>query len=56
VARRLLLPLEGELTNDFFVNILDMRTKWVSIDESEDVYEGRDRRGDKPSRDSDHRS
>jgi catalase-peroxidase len=29
------------LTNDFFVNLLDMNTKWQSI-EAEDVFEGRD--------------
>lgn len=34
---------KGQLTNDFFVNLLDMRTKWASVDESEDTYEGRDR-------------
>ena len=33
----------GQLTNDFFVNLLDMRTKWASVGESEDVFEGRDR-------------
>jgi catalase-peroxidase len=30
------------LTNDFFVNLLDMRTKWQPST-SEGVYEGRDR-------------
>jgi catalase-peroxidase len=30
----------GVLTNDFFVNLLDMRTEWTR---SGDVYEGRDR-------------
>src|SRR5207248_11141327 len=29
------------LTNDFFVNLLDMRTKWQPA--SDGVYEGRDR-------------
>ena len=33
----------GQLTNDFFVNLLDMRTKWTPVGEEEDVYEGRDR-------------
>ncbi len=33
----------GQLTNDFFVNLLDMRTKWAPVGEEEDVYEGRDR-------------
>ncbi len=34
----------GTLTNDFFVNLLDMRTKWQPAPESEGVYEGRDRK------------
>ena len=34
----------GALTNDFFVNLLDMGTKWEASSESEDVFEGRDRR------------
>jgi catalase-peroxidase len=31
------------LTNDFFVNLLDMNTKWQASSASEGVYEGRDR-------------
>ena len=31
------------LTNDFFVNLLDMNTKWQPSSTSEGVYEGRDR-------------
>ena len=31
------------LTNDFFVNLLDMHTKWEPSSKSEGVYEGRDR-------------
>ncbi len=31
------------LTNDFFVNLLDMRTTWKSVSDVEDVFEGRDR-------------
>jgi catalase-peroxidase len=31
----------GALTNDFFVNLLDMRTEWTKSDDR--VYEGRDR-------------
>jgi catalase-peroxidase len=31
------------LTNDFFVNLLDMRTKWQKSGTSEDLLEGRDR-------------
>ncbi|MFC1778106.1 catalase/peroxidase HPI [Pseudomonadota bacterium] len=33
----------GALSNDFFVNLLDMSTKWAKSDTSEGVYEGRDR-------------
>ena len=33
----------GQLTNDFFVNLIDMGTMWSSVDEAEDVFEGRDR-------------
>ena len=32
----------GTLTNDFFVNLLDMDTEWSASSEAEDVYEGRD--------------
>jgi catalase-peroxidase len=32
------------LTNDFFVNLLDMRTEWTPSDSAENVYEGRDRK------------
>jgi catalase-peroxidase len=31
------------LTNDFFVNLLDMSTKWKATSKDEDVFEGRDR-------------
>ncbi len=31
------------LTNDFFVNLLDMSTEWKPASDSEDVFEGRDR-------------
>ena len=31
------------LTNDFFVNLLDMNTKWEASSTSEGVFEGRDR-------------
>ena len=31
------------LTNDFFVNLLDMGTTWAATLEDEDVFEGRDR-------------
>ena len=31
------------LTNDFFVNLLDMNTDWRKVSDSEDIYEGYDR-------------
>jgi len=31
------------LTNDFFVNLLDMGTAWKATSEDEDIFEGRDR-------------
>lgn len=34
----------GVLTNDFFVNLLDMATQWAPLAGSEGVYEGRDRK------------
>jgi catalase-peroxidase len=34
----------GTLTNDFFVNLLDMSTQWSPSAGSEGVYEGRDRK------------
>ena len=34
----------GHLTNDFFVNLLDMRTQWSPADGEQGVYEGRDRK------------
>ncbi|MFI5453522.1 catalase/peroxidase HPI [Pedobacter sp. UC225_61] len=32
------------LTNDFFVNLLDMNTSWKSTDKYQQLYEGRDRK------------
>ena len=32
------------MTNDFFVNLLDMKTKWQKSAKSEGVLEGRDRK------------
>ncbi len=34
----------GTLTNDFFVNLLDMGTEWNPVDTDKEVFEGRDRR------------
>jgi catalase-peroxidase len=33
----------GTLTNDFFVNLLDMGTTWKATSETEEAFEGRDR-------------
>jgi len=37
----------GKLTNDFFVNLLDMNTTWKEISKKEDLFEGRDRKTNK---------
>ena len=37
----------GKLTNDFFVNLLDMNTTWKETSEKEDLFEGRDRKNGK---------
>jgi catalase-peroxidase len=34
----------GTLTNDFFVNLLDMSTEWKASGSDKNVYEGRDRK------------
>jgi catalase-peroxidase len=34
----------GVLTNDFFVNLLDMGTEWRAVDETKERFEGRDRK------------
>jgi catalase-peroxidase len=34
----------GQLTNDYFVNLLDLGTTWKGLAGSEDVFEGRDRK------------
>ena len=34
----------GTLTNDFFVNLLDLNTEWNATSTSQDVFEGRDSR------------
>jgi catalase-peroxidase len=31
------------LTNDFFVNLLDMGTEWKAVSDAKDIFEGRDR-------------
>ena len=37
----------GALTNDFFVNLLDMKTKWKETSNEEILFEGRDRKTNK---------
>ncbi len=37
---------KGQLTNDFFVNLVDMGTAWQPVDEHEQTFEGRDRSTD----------
>ncbi len=32
------------LTNDFFVNLLDMGTEWKAVSDEKDIFEGRDRK------------
>jgi len=32
------------LTNDFFVNLLDMGTEWKPVSDAKDLFEGRDRK------------
>jgi catalase-peroxidase len=34
----------GQLTNDFFVNLIDMETVWQPVDDKEERFEGRDRK------------
>jgi catalase-peroxidase len=36
----------GSLTNDFFVNLLDMGTTWKATSEDAETYEGRDLKGE----------
>ena len=38
----------GKLTNDFFVNLLDMKTAWKSSASQPGVFEGRDRASNEP--------
>jgi catalase-peroxidase len=38
----------GSLTNDFFVNLLDMRTEWKPVSSDADLFEGRDRQTGQP--------
>jgi catalase-peroxidase len=35
------------LTNDFFINLLDMNTTWKEVDKNEELFEGKDRKSNK---------
>jgi catalase-peroxidase len=39
----LLTENPGQLSNDFFVNLLDMATQWSKAEDADGIYEGRDR-------------
>jgi len=43
-AHGILTTRPGQLTNDFFVNLLDMGTAWKAAGEDREIYEGRDRK------------
>jgi catalase-peroxidase len=34
---------KDKLTNDFFANLLDINTTWTAIDDSKEIFEGKDR-------------
>jgi catalase-peroxidase len=38
----------GQLTNDFFVNLLDMGTEWKALSEDKELYAGNDRKTGQP--------
>ncbi len=38
---------QGKLTNDFFVNLLDMNIKWKETSSKEDIFKGKDRKTNK---------
>jgi catalase-peroxidase len=39
----------GKLTNDFFINLLDMNTAWKPADEDKEIYQGFDRATAQPT-------
>jgi len=41
--RGVLTDRPGALTNDFFVNLLDMSYEWEPVSEDRELFEGRDR-------------
>ncbi|WP_324710654.1 catalase/peroxidase HPI [Pseudomonas citronellolis] len=44
-AHGVFTDLPGVLSNDFFVNLLDMGTVWAPVDGSAEIFEGRARKG-----------
>jgi catalase-peroxidase len=48
VPHGVLTDRPGTLTNDFFVNLMDIGTEWKVSTDSEGVYEGRDRATGEP--------
>ena len=42
-AHGVLTTRKGQLTNDFFVNVLDLGTKWTATDDTGEIFEGSDR-------------
>ena len=47
-ARGVFTARPGALSNDFFVNLLDMGTVWVPASEAGEMFEGRDRKTGAP--------
>ncbi|MFT7472967.1 MAG: catalase-peroxidase, partial [Kiritimatiellia bacterium] len=43
IKHGVLTSTPGTLTNDFFVNLLDMAFEWKATDATEELFEGRDR-------------
>lgn len=43
-ANGVLTSRPGQLTNDFFVNLLDMNTAWKAVSEDRELFEGSDRK------------
>ncbi|KFC69423.1 Catalase-peroxidase [Bosea sp. LC85] len=48
MSQGVLTDRPGALTNDFFVNLLDMGTQWKARPESKDIFEGTDRKSGAP--------
>ena len=43
-AHGILTTRAGHLTNDFFINLLDMNTAWKAVSEDRELFEGSDRK------------